>query len=66
MIKCCKECEMRTPTCHCTCERYKVESAENEKRLEAEAVERETTRYNFNRPTMKSKLYEPKYKGNYN
>lgn len=29
--RCCKNCEDRTPSCHCTCEEYKEYKAELEK-----------------------------------
>ena len=49
--KCCKDCENRTPSCHCTCEdyaEYKKEMAEfNEAIKKSKERERNMNEYNY-------------------
>lgn len=45
IFTCAKDCPGRKPGCHGTCEKYKREAAENQRRLDAEKKRRQENAY---------------------
>ena len=62
VIRCCQNCKMRTPKCHCTCKQYKTETEKNQEIQKKILSEKDVVEYDCNRPTVRGLLCDRKYK----